>query len=82
MIYILILSNKNENVAVLIIFYKIIDYINVFFKENAEKLLKYKEDDYIIKLNKQNPPFKPLYNLSSSELKTLQKYLNNALTKR
>ena len=80
-IYILILSNKNENVIVSMILYKIIDYINVFFKKNAEKLPEYEEDDYVIKLNKQDSSFEFLYNLSSSELKTLWKYFDNVLVK-
>ena len=50
-VYTLILSNKNENVAALIIFYKIITYTDVFFKKNAEKLLKHEKGDYIIELN-------------------------------
>ena len=51
MIHTLILSNKNENIAALIIFCEIINYINVFFKKNAEKLSKHKEDDHVIELN-------------------------------
>ena len=51
------------------IFYKIINYIDVFFKKNAEKLSEHKEGDYIIKLNKQNSSFKFLYNLLSLKLK-------------
>ena len=82
MIYALILSNKNENVTALMIFYKIINYTNVFFKENAEKLLKHEKGDYAIELNEQDSSFKSLYNLSSLKLKTLQEYLNNILTKR
>ena len=82
MIYILILSNKNEDIAVSIIFHKVINYTDVFFKENAGKLLKHEKDDYVIDLNEQDLPFESLYNLSNSKLKTLQEYLNNALTKR
>ena len=82
MIYALILSNKNEDIAASIIFHKIVNYTNIFFKENAGKLPEHEEDDHIIKLNKQNPFFKPLYNLFSSELKTLQEYLNNVLMKK
>ena len=54
----------------------------MFFKKNVEKLLKHKENDYIIELNKQDFLFKPLYNLSNLKLKTLQKHLDNALTKK
>ena len=53
----------------------------MFFKKNAEKLSEYKGNDYIIKLNKQDSLFEPLYNLLSSELKTLWKYFNDALAK-
>ena len=61
--------------------HEIVDYIDVFFKENAEKLSEHKESDHIIELNEQDSPFEPLYNLSNSELKTLWKYLDDALTK-
>ena len=80
-IYALILSNKNEDVTASMISCKVIDYIDVFFKENAEKLSEHREGDHVIKLNEQNPPFGSLYNLLNSELKTLQEYLNDALTK-
>ena len=56
---------------ILIILYKITDYTDVFFKENAEKFLKHEEGNYIIKLNEQDSLFEFLYNLLSSELKTL-----------
>ena len=81
-IYALILSNKNEDIIVLIIFCKIINYTDVFSKENAEKFLEHKKDDYIIKLNKQDFLFELLYNLLSLKLKTFQKYFNNILIKR
>ena len=70
-IYALILNNKNEDVVASIIFYKITDYIDVFFKKNAEKLSEHKESDYVIELNEQDLLFESLYNLSSSELKIL-----------
>ena len=53
----------------------------MFSKKNAGKLPEHEESDHAIELNGQDPPFGPLYNLSSSELKTLQEYLNNALAK-
>ena len=80
-IYALILSNKNENITALMIFHKIIDYTDVFFKENAEKLPEHEEGDHVIELNEQDSLFGPLYNLLSSELKTFQEYLDNALMK-
>ena len=52
MIYVLILSNKNEDITASIIPHKILDYTDVFFKENAEKLSKYKKDNHVIKLNR------------------------------
>ena len=70
-IYALILSNKNENVIILIIFFKVTDYNNVFSKKNTRKLSEYKKDNYIINLNKQDSFFKLLYNLLSLKLKTL-----------
>ena len=81
-VYALILSNKNEDIMALMIPHEVINYTDVFFKENAEKLSEHKGDDHVIKLNGQNSSFGPLYNLSSLELKTLQEYLNNALAKR
>ena len=69
-IYALILSNKNEDITTSIIFHEIAGYTDVFFKKKAEKLSKYKEGDYIIKLNEQDSPFEPLYNLSNLKLKT------------
>ena len=71
MIYTLILSNKNENVTALIIFCKIINYTDMFFKENAGKLSEYEGGDYIIELNEQDSLFELLYNLSNLKLKTL-----------
>ena len=50
-IYALILSNKNENIAALIIFYEVANYTDIFFKENAGKLLEYEKNDYVIELN-------------------------------
>ena len=82
MIYALILSNKNEDVTVSMIFCEIINYTDVFSKKNAEKLSEHKEGDYIIKLNEQNSSFEFLYNLSSLELKTLWEYFNDALIKK
>ena len=71
MIYTLILSNKNEDVTASIILCKITDYTDVFFKENAEKLLEHEGDDHVIELNEQDSSFEFLYNLSNSELKIL-----------
>ena len=70
-IYALILSNKNEDVMTSIIPHKIINYTDVFFKENAEKLSEHERGNHIIELNEQNSSFKSLYNLSNLELKTL-----------
>ena len=81
MVYALILGNKNEDVTALMIFCEIVDYTDVFFKKNAEKLSKYEKSDYVIKLNEQDSLFKSLYNLLNSELKTLQKYFDNVLVK-
>ena len=78
----MILSNKNENVTALIISHKIINYTDVFFKKNTEKLSEYEKGDYAIELNEQDSSFKSLYNLLNSELKTFQEYLNNALAKK
>ena len=64
------------------IFHEVADYTDVFYKKNAEKLLKYKEDNYAIKLNEQDSSFEFLYNLLSLKLKTLWEYLDNALAKK
>ena len=82
MVYALILGNKNEDITASMILHEIANYIDVFFKKNARKLPKHERNDHAIELNGQNPPFEPLYNLSSLELKTLQEYLDNALIKR
>ena len=50
-IYTLILSNKNEDITALMILYKIVNYTDVFFKENARKLPEHEGGDYVIKLN-------------------------------
>ena len=65
------MGNKNENITALIILCEIIIYTDVFFKENAGKLPEHEKDDHVIKLNEQDFLFESLYNLSSSELKTL-----------
>ena len=75
------MGNKNEDIIILIIFCEIVNYTDVFFKKNAGKLSEYKEGDHVIKLNEQDSSFESLYNLSSSELKTLQEYFNDTLTK-
>ena len=71
MVYALILGNKNEDIVASIIPYEIADYTDVFFKENAGKLSEHGEGDHVIDLDEQDSSFEPLYNLSSSELKTL-----------
>ena len=37
--------------------------------------------NHIINLNGQEPPYKPLYNLSERELNALQTYLDNTVKK-
>ena len=81
-IYALILNNKNEDVVILIILCKIVNYTDVFFKKNAGKLSEHEESDHVIKLNEQNSLFELLYNLSSLKLKTLWKYFDDVLVKR
>ena len=81
MIYALILYNKNEDITASIIPCEVVDYTDVFSKENAEKLSEHEGGDHVIELNKQDSPFEPLYNLLSLKLKTLWKYIDNALAK-
>ena len=71
MIYTLILGNKNEDITTLMIFYKIVNYTDVFSKENAGKFSEHEGSDHIIELNEQDSLFEFLYNLLSLELKTL-----------
>ena len=70
-VYALILSNKNEDITAPMIPCEVANYTDVFSKENAGKLPEHGEGDHVIELNEQDPPFGPLYNLSSLELKTL-----------
>ena len=52
----------------------------VFFNIEANKLLPFKKEDYILDLvDGEEPPYGPLYNLSQRELKVLREYLDNAL---
>ena len=80
-VYALILSNKNEDIVTSMIPCEVVNYTDVFSKENARKLPKHEGGDHAIKLNEQDSSFGSLYNLSSLKLKTLQKYLNDALVK-
>ena len=60
---------------------KLTEYTDVFFKENAEKLLFYESENHTINLNENDSLYELIYSLLTIELKILQKYLNNALAK-
>ena len=59
---------------------KLREYENVFFIQEASRLLFYKNRDYAIKTITKSP-FDSLYNLFNIELTKLRRYLNDALTK-
>jgi hypothetical protein len=57
------------------------DYEDVFSKEAAGQLPPFKEGDHAIDLEGKEPPYGPLYNLSSRELEVLRDYLDDAMAK-
>jgi hypothetical protein len=51
-------------------------------EENALALLDYRPQDLAITITKNKDPlYKPLYNLSATELQVLRKYLTDYLTR-
>ena len=56
-------------------------YINIFSNKKTGRLLLYKQNNYVINLNRKDSLYKSLYNLLIYELKELRNYLNNVLTK-
>jgi hypothetical protein len=63
------------------LFIEFIKFVNVFDIERASVLAAYNKNKYTINLDGSKPPFGPLYNLSTKELKVLKTYLNDALAK-
>jgi hypothetical protein len=60
------------------------DFLNVFFKENADILSSHKKHDHRIKLEKDHESdheYASLYNLSEDELQLIKKYLKEHLDK-
>ena len=57
------------------------NYADVFLVENAGLLPAHKASDHVINLDGKDPPYRPLYNLSNTELGVLQTYLDDALAK-
>jgi hypothetical protein len=57
------------------------EFADVFNTEKANVLAAHNKNKYTINLDKSKPPFKPLYNLSTKELKVLKTYFNDALAK-
>ena len=58
------------------------NYINIFNKEFANKLLFNYLGDHAIKINNKNPLYKPLYSFSIKKLEVLYQYLNKTLEKK
>ena len=60
--------------------YKFSKYQDIFLEEKADQLSKYGPADLTIKtINNKAPPFRPLYNLSTKELKVLRDYIHTNL---
>ena len=57
------------------------DYADVFLKKKASQLSIHEKHDHTIEINGEEPPHKPLYNLSETEVNILRKYLDNILVK-
>ena len=60
---------------------KLNNYINIFNKEFADKLLFNHLKNYIIKINNKNPLYGPLYSLFIKKLEVLHQYLDKTLKK-
>ena len=54
------------------------DFRDVFSETEAMKLPVFKEGDHAIELEGGEPPHRPIYNLSRTELQELRQYLNDA----
>jgi hypothetical protein len=63
------------------LFMEFTEFVDVFDTEKAGVLAAYSKNKYTINLDGSKPPFGPLYNLSTKELKVLKTYLNDALAK-
>lgn len=62
---------------------ELLKYNDVFSNNMANTLLIFKEGDHAIEIEEgKSSPYKPLYNLSQTELSKLRRYLENALHKR
>jgi hypothetical protein len=57
------------------------EYTDVFDIEKAGVLPAHSKNKHAINVDENEPPFEPLYNLSTKELEVLRTYLNTALTK-
>jgi hypothetical protein len=60
------------------------DFLNVFFKKNADILSSHRKHDHRIKLEKEHESdheYASLYNLSEEELQLVKKYLKEHLNK-
>jgi len=59
---------------------KFINFNNIFLNKEIDRLLLYKNGNYIINI-KSNPLYGPLYNLSNLELIKLRRYIDDILIK-
>jgi hypothetical protein len=60
--------------------HKLSEYADIFDNRNAEILLQYKSLNYAIPIVEgKEPPYGPLYTLSSRELQLLREYIEEAL---
>ena len=58
----------------------LLDYADVFNNKRAATLPSYKSSDYAIPIQPgKEPPYGPLYTLSSRELQLLREYIEEAL---
>ena len=70
-VYAFMMCVNNSNAESSALSKKIKNYKEVFFNENAEKLLFYEMQNHIIKSNDNDSSYELFYNLSIFELKTL-----------
>ena len=61
---------------------KFINYEKMFFQKKTYVFNDHKKNDHAIDIENIDFSYKPLYNLSTSKLQILRKYLNDALSKK
>ena len=58
---------------------KFTDYEKMFFQKKTRVFNDHKKNDHVIDIGNIDFSYEPLYNLSTSKLQILRKYLNNVL---